>query len=168
MRYVYARESKEVEASSERAAFAPERDSEGRYVASVELSPARQNGHRQQVRERGHQPRLGGSFQLGSDVDLMQAAVGEVLLQTVGEQAQASRTTWQHNMPGVTEQNASFISFSIIRSEDLMLTRLCEVHSVFSTEVVPRFIVSVSINYALETQQAFTRVKNIPNVWALL
>lgn len=35
MRYVYARESKEVKASSERAAFAPERDPEGRYVAPV-------------------------------------------------------------------------------------------------------------------------------------
>lgn len=53
MRYVYARESKEVQASSERAAFAPESDPEGRHVAPVELSPVRQNGGRQQVRDRG-------------------------------------------------------------------------------------------------------------------
>lgn len=96
-----------------------------------------------------HRLQLGRSFQLGSDVALMRAAVGEALLQTVGEQAQAQRAAWKHNMSGVTEQNTYLISFSIIRSEDLMLTRLSEVHSVFSTEVIPGFVVSVHINYVL-------------------
>lgn len=50
MRNVYARESKEIQAS-ERAAFAPESDPEGRNVADDELSQVRQKGEMQQVRD---------------------------------------------------------------------------------------------------------------------
>lgn len=62
MRYVYARQSEEGQASSERAAFA----SEGRYVAPVQLSPLHQDGDRQQVRD------LRRSFQWESDAGLVQ------------------------------------------------------------------------------------------------
>lgn len=51
MRYVYAREREEVQASSERAA---ESDPEGRHVAPVELSRVRRDGDREQVRDLGH------------------------------------------------------------------------------------------------------------------
>lgn len=66
MRYVYARQSKEGPASSERAAFA----SEGRHVAPVQLPPVHPDGDRPQVRDRGR------SFQWDSA-----AAVGGGLLQ---------------------------------------------------------------------------------------
>lgn len=52
MRYVYARESQEIQAS-ERAALAPESDPQGRNGADVELSEVRQKGEVHQVRDRG-------------------------------------------------------------------------------------------------------------------
>lgn len=52
MRYAYARESQDIQAS-ERAAFAPESDPQGRNGADVELSGVRQKGEVHQVRDLG-------------------------------------------------------------------------------------------------------------------